>query len=294
MNSCEECGKPTSNKKYCSRECQYSSYRNENRAERVERTCNFCEDSFTIKKSDVKYDRGKYCSRECQDKHKKETYKGESNPMYGQTTSEKQKEATRKLCEERWKRKEWREKMKEERKEYKQKNGHPLGWSEKAKEKRKQTLIENYGKEHNWEGEYGERKCDKTTVEKYGKPSHIMKIEAGIEAQGNKDTEIESIVENILQKQNIEYEKQTWIGDFKPDFWLPNYKLAIEADGDYWHAHPEKYEELDEIQQRTKEKDERKNEYFKQNEHDIERFWGSEIRNEGFESELINTIKSYE
>lgn len=31
-----------------------------------------------------------------------------------------------------------------------------------------------------------------------------------------------------------------------------------------------------------------------ENEHDIERFWGSEIRNEGFESELINTIKSYE
>lgn len=296
MKPCKECGEPTSNKKYCSRECQYNSYKNEQKAERVERVCDYCEEKFTIKKSDVKYNRGKYCSRQCQDKHKKETYKDENNPMYGKTTSEKQKNAVRKTAKHLWenRREEIIEKITKAKREHKKENGKCPGWTEEAREKRKETFIENYGKEHNWKGEYGKRQCDKTTVEKYGKTSHEMMIEAGIEAQSNKDTRIENTVENILQENSIEYETQIWIEDFKPDFYLPNYDLIIEADGDYWHGNPEKYDELDEIQERTKEKDKRKEEYFAQSEYELERFWGSEIRSKGFESELINTIHSYE
>jgi len=177
---------------------------------------------------------------------------------------------------------------------YKQKNGCYPGWTEEAREKRKQTFIEKCGKEHSWKGEYGERQCDKTTVEKYGKSSHMMMIEAGIKAQSNKDTGIENKVENILQENNIDYKKQIWIEDFRPDFFLPNHNLIIEADGDYWYGHPKKYDELDEIQQRTKEKDKQKEEYFAQSEYELERFWGSEIRSEKFETKIINSIQQYE
>lgn len=297
MKNCEECGKETTNKKYCSRDCQYESYRGERRTEWVERECKYCEEKFEIKKSGLKHGKGKYCSVECCDEHKKETYKGEKNPMYGTEMSEKAKKKKRKTMVQKWKT-DWRDEVmkthRKSRKKFKEKNGCWPGHTEEAKEKRRKTMLKRHGKEHNWNGEYGERKCDKTFKEKYGKPSHIMFLEAGRKALRNKNTSIEKKVENILKKQDITFEKQKQMGEFAPDFWLPKYELVIEADGDYWHGHPEKYDELDETQKSSKKSDKRKDKYIQKQGYNIKHFWGSEIKNEDFEAKLKQVIKKYE
>jgi hypothetical protein len=52
-------------------------------AQKVERICENCGTVFTIKVSSLKYGRGKCCSRQCVDEHKRLTYKGPQNPVYG-------------------------------------------------------------------------------------------------------------------------------------------------------------------------------------------------------------------
>jgi very-short-patch-repair endonuclease len=52
------------------------------------------------------------------------------------------------------------------------------------------------------------------------------------------DTNIERILEEMLKKNQIRYQKQFIIQDCNHcfDFYLPDYNLLLETDGDYWHG----------------------------------------------------------
>uniref|UniRef100_A0A7C3SNC3 DUF559 domain-containing protein n=1 Tax=Dictyoglomus turgidum TaxID=513050 RepID=A0A7C3SNC3_9BACT len=54
------------------------------------------------------------------------------------------------------------------------------------------------------------------------------------------NTDIEKITENELKRRKLFYLPQQPIGGFVlVDFYLPDQKIIIECDGDYWHNRPE-------------------------------------------------------
>ena len=94
-----------------------------------------------------------------------------------------------------------------------------------------------------------------------------------------KDTSIELKVEAELIKRDINYQKQVPLCKIAiVDFYLPEYRIVIQADGDYWHNRIG-----------AKERDERQDKVLTFNGFNVYRFWGSEInKNVG---ECIDKIK---
>lgn len=68
---------------------------------------------------------------------------------------------------------------------------------------------------------------------------HMRKV---LEAQNYRETTIERIVQDWLDEWKIEYAPQYQVGRVFIDIALPQYKVAIECDGDYWHSRPEQIE----------------------------------------------------
>lgn len=82
-----------------------------------------------------------------------------------------------------------------------------------------------------------------------------------------KDTSIERKIEEELKKRNLNYQKQVRLCNVaRVDFYLPEYRIVIQCDGNYWHNLPGR-----------REKDERQDNILKFNGFNIYRFWGSEI-----------------
>lgn len=82
-----------------------------------------------------------------------------------------------------------------------------------------------------------------------------------------KDTSIELKIEEELKKRNINYQKQIPLCKVAiVDFYLPEYKIIIQADGDYWHNLP-----------KQKEKDKRQDSILSFNGFNVYRFWEHEI-----------------
>lgn len=97
----------------------------------------------------------------------------------------------------------------------------------------------------------------------------------------NSKTSIEVIVENILKELELKYVFQKPFGYWIYDFYLPDYNMFIECDGDYWHGNPKMYKKIDlnKTQLRNIGNDKRKNEYAKTNKIEMLRFWENVIKN---------------
>lgn len=88
-----------------------------------------------------------------------------------------------------------------------------------------------------------------------------------IAASDGRRTSIEVKMAEELGRRGIEYIEQYNLDDiFVPDFFLPEYRIIIECDGDYWHRLPE-----------VVKRDNRKNAYYKSRRYPYFRFWESEI-----------------
>ena len=82
-----------------------------------------------------------------------------------------------------------------------------------------------------------------------------------------KNTSIELKVEEELRNRNIDYQKQVPLCKVAVvDFYLPEYRIVIQCDGDYWHNLPD-HKVRDEIQDRV----------LNFNGFNIFRFWEHEI-----------------
>ncbi len=56
-----------------------------------------------------------------------------------------------------------------------------------------------------------------------------------------KQTAPEKQVKALLGQLGVSYVEQAPIGYYTVDFLIPSLRLVVQADGDYWHAHPDKY-----------------------------------------------------
>lgn len=302
---CENCGKVfnarTKTAKYCSRDCQYESYRKP-KVERIEMSCQYCDVTFEITPYDKSLGRGKYCSRECKDLDQKEKYKGKNNPMYGKVVKDETRELKSTAMKKRWEDEEYIERRQLGIKRFIDKNGYYPGSDETSKMRRKETMLKRYGVEHNWIGKYGERECDKTTLERYGKSAVQMLLDYEIEY--GKETDIERLFKDILDDLSIKYQykfriynetkEPFWYREF--DFLIENTKILIEIDGDYWHGNEKLFKPLNEHQKETKIKDKIKEDFAVSNGYEVIRFWGSELKESKnkIKSKLIDIIKQHE
>ncbi len=148
--------------------------------------------------------------------------------------------------------------------------------------------------------DYSYRKGMKTPSRKGAKMSEEAKIKISIASRGRKhtkeskekirqwhiahpnkkfkDTGIELQIEAELKKRNIQYEKQVPLCNIAVvDFYLPEYRIIIQCDGNYWHNYPE-----------GREKDRQQDNILKFNGFNIYRFWESEINKSP--KECINII----
>jgi len=81
----------------------------------------------------------------------------------------------------------------------------------------------------------------------------------------NKQTKPQIIINNILNKNNINYINEKTFGYYSVDNYLQDYNLIIEVMGDYFHANPliyPNYSSLNEIQIKDIVRDKRKHTYI--------------------------------
>jgi len=287
---CLICGKEHNNKKYCSEKCQYESYKKQ-RVERIILNCLFCGKEFsTTKNRKIKYN-NQYCSRKCVDLHKKETYIGENNPMYGKEVSDEIKNKHSESATKMWLNSEIRDKIKNGILLYKENNENPPGWDSESKKKREDTLLRKFGVKHIWSSKEIRKNIEEKIYKKYGKSS----LELMNESCDNRPTKIERIVECFLIEKCIEYLKQykIYFNDnhqkkFKKyDFYLPNFDLVIEVDGDYWHGNPKIYNDLNHTQILNIKNDLFKDNLIELNNLNIIRIWETDIFNESYKEKII-------
>lgn len=175
------------------------------------------------------------------------------------------------------------------------KSGHCMGTDEHSKSKRRQTCIAKYGVDHNWKDRAVRDKCNATTLLRHGKSA----IEIGMAALfSRKQTKIEATIGVLLTKHSIPFKRNYYIyfndQEYKVyDFYLLHHHLLIEADGDYWHGNPTYYPDLNEVQRINQKNDEFKNSLAKTEGVPLLRFWEEEIKEDGFETILLNAIQVY-
>ena len=106
----------------------------------------------------------------------------------------------------------------------------------------------------------------------------ISKLNSGM-IRARSGTTIENSIETVLKLFKIEYIKNKKISVFYVDFFVPKHNLAIECDGDYWHANPLFYDsnKLSKTQKKNVDRDLRKNVRLKDMHVDLIRFWEHDI-----------------
>lgn len=106
--------------------------------------------------------------------------------------------------------------------------------------------------------------------------------------KARKDTKIEIIIKDVLDKMELSYIKNHKHSRFVFDFYLTDYNFVIECQGDYWHGNSEFFKNLNQIQIANIERDKIKIEYLKSS--NIKSFfiWENEIyKNQNNLEEII-------
>lgn len=122
-------------------------------------------------------------------------------------------------------------------------------------------------------------------INKYGIPSEeerrIM-LEKNAKKLRGKMTAPEKKMEVLLKEMGIAHDTQKVLGDFIYDFYIPEHRLLIEVDGDYFHGNPSKYanDELNHLQKKNKRNDLLKNMTAKGTRHELLRFWECDINDD--------------
>jgi len=289
-NVCEICGSPHNNKKYCSEKCQHVGSR-KNIVERISVKCEECGEEIITIKSQIRGEY-KFCSVECFHKNLKKRYKGENNHRYGTIKSEQEKKHHSEIMLELWKNADYANKVKNGIDNYNLNHEYKIGWEPKSIEKRKNTNINLYGVEHVWSSKEIIKKCKETCLLKYGKTSQELAYE-GLLKKGK--TKIEIIFEDFLNNNNIKYKDQFRIyydghKHKRYDFYLIDYNLIVEIDGDYWHGNQLFFKKLNETQKLNIENDIFKNELALKNDKNILRIWEYEIYDKTYIEKIKNII----
>jgi very-short-patch-repair endonuclease len=297
MNICKNCGKETKNKVYCSVKCQHIGYK-KIKIERVKIKCLFCKTEFETLPYKIENGR-KYCSRSCKDAHQKELYLRDGNPLFNVEHSDEWRKSMSQVMKKIWATEEHRKKVNNGQQKFFNENGFWVGSDHKSCQKRIKTNLDKYGVGCVLELKKYREVADNTCLVKYGQTAFDMMRKAGKKKKG---TSIEVKISNILIENRIKFETQFEIyydnNKFKSyDFYLKDFNLLIEADGDYWHGNPIKYNDLNiltETQLMNIENDKIKSKLALEKGYRLERFWETDINKKNFKFLLANTIKKYE
>jgi len=95
-------------------------------------------------------------------------------------------------------------------------------------------------------------------------------------------SKLEKTFANILDLLDIKYQQFFYAKDIKAfyDFYLPDYNIIIEVDGDFWHCNPIKFPEaFYETQKNNLIKDSIKTQWAADNGYKLLRFWENDINN---------------
>lgn len=82
----------------------------------------------------------------------------------------------------------------------------------------------------------------------------------------------------FLEESGIRFETQFVIGPYVADVAVLESKTVINLDGDYWHGNPDMYRELNSIQARRVEIDQRMDEFLRSEGWNVVRIWESDFR----------------
>jgi G:T-mismatch repair DNA endonuclease (very short patch repair protein) len=103
-----------------------------------------------------------------------------------------------------------------------------------------------------------------------------------IETDQNHSSKLEEKFKIILDVLDIKYKHIFYAKPIKAfyDFYLPEYNILIEVDGDFWHCNPTKFPQAEYItQKRNILRDQEKNQWAKDNGYKLLRFWEDDINN---------------
>jgi very-short-patch-repair endonuclease len=98
--------------------------------------------------------------------------------------------------------------------------------------------------------------------------------------QSKKPTKIEIKVNDFLSSLNLSFKKNYIINNFLVDFYLLDYNIVLECDGDYWHANPKFFDNkiLTNAQIKNIDRDIRKNKMLREENIKYLRFWEYDIK----------------
>lgn len=83
----------------------------------------------------------------------------------------------------------------------------------------------------------------------------------------------------LMEELNITCESQKIIRLKIYDFFLPDYNIIIEVDGDYFHGNPELFEEMNKMQKRNIKNDKYKDMLARGLGYQLERVWENDLKN---------------
>lgn len=191
--------------------------------------------------------------------------------------------------------------------------------NDSIKKKKAQTFIENYGVDNIWKLKSYYAWLDSYMVSKYGskrtgvaiweteqhskqaikrwanfspeKREELIKkiIDNLHKVSSSKDNRIETRISQLLDELQFTYTRRVRHGRYVFDFVLSDFNVAIETNGDFWHANPLIYKEDDVLKfPGTKglmakdiwEKDKRKLDYAKKNGYSLITIWETEIKSD--------------
>jgi very-short-patch-repair endonuclease len=106
-----------------------------------------------------------------------------------------------------------------------------------------------------------------------GRHDHVLRFPA------DKGTnKLEKAGAQIMNSLGVCYEEQVLIGSkFVVDVLIPQYKIVIQWDGDFWHGNPKIYQTFYPIQESNKKRDHACNAYLAKCGYQVLRFWESDV-----------------
>ena len=137
------------------------------------------------------------------------------------------------------------------------------GLREHAAQKKGSTYEEVYGPEK--AAEYKKKLQDAS-------PVRMAKFK-------RRETAPERIIREMLESLNLPFQQEAPFGYYTVDFLLEEKKLILQADGDYWHVHPDKFPNPDESQKTTQRVDASCNSFIRNQGYQVLRFWESDLHN---------------
>ena len=109
-------------------------------------------------------------------------------------------------------------------------------------EKRRQTVQEKYNSDNIFSSDYGKARVKQVMWEKYGVINPSQNAEMKTKATRNsRRSKLEDRISKILDNYRIEYIQHYFISSeqlsHEFDFYIPKYKLLLDADGLYFHSY---------------------------------------------------------